>query len=147
MSVITFTVPTIPASQPRQRHRVVSAGGRTFASNYTPKNSPVNAYKAAVQFAATNVYHDAPHDGPVSLAVLFVFPRPQAMRWKTKPMPRARHCGKPDIDNLIKPLTDALNGLVFVDDSRIHEVTVQKVIAAGDEQPHCFIEITLEEPV
>lgn len=141
---VRFTVPAIPVSQPRQRHRVISAGGRTFAHNYVPKNDPVNAYKAAIQYAATQVYHDAPHDGPVSLAVVFVFPRPQAMRWKTKPMPRARHCGKPDADNLMKALTDALNGLVFVDDSRICHATIQKVIAAGDEQPHCEVNLTLE---
>lgn len=140
---VSFTVPAIPIAQPRQRHRVVSAGGRSFAQNYTPHNSPVNDYKAAVQFAATQAYQGAPHDGPVALAVVFVFPRPAGKRWKTKPMPRGRHCGKPDVDNLVKSLTDAMNGLVYVDDARISELTVHKVIAAGDEQPHCEINLTL----
>lgn len=145
MTTIRFTVPAIPVAQPRQRHRVITSAGRSFAHNYTPKDSPVNSYKAAVQFAAQAAYTGAPHDGPVRLNVVFVFPRPQAMRWKKKPTPRARHCGKPDIDNLVKPLTDALNGLVFVDDARISCAMVQKVIASGDEQPHCEVEITLEE--
>lgn len=139
---IHFTVPTIPVAQPRQRHRVVSSGGRTFASNYTPKNDPVNAYKAAVQLAAREAYSGPPLDGPLALLAIFVFPRPKAMRWKTKPMPRVPHCGKPDADNLIKSLTDALNGLTIVDDSRFASVVAAKWIAEGDEQPHCVVTIS-----
>ncbi len=142
---ISFIVPALPVAQPRQRHRVITTGGRSFASNYTPKNSPVNAYKAAVQLAAASAYSGGPHDGPVRLEADFIFPRPSAMRWKTKPMPRVRHCGKPDMDNLIKSLTDALNGLVFTDDSRIYEAVAHKLIAAGDEQPHVKVTIFMEE--
>lgn len=144
---ITFTVPTIPVAQPRQRHRVLTTGGRTFAHNYTPQNSPVNAYKAAVQLAAREAYSGPPHDGPVRLFATFVFPRPKALRWKTKPMPVAKQTSKPDIDNLVKALTDALNGLVFVDDARIYAVTAMKLVAAGDEQPRCEVRIELEEQV
>lgn len=140
---IRFNVPAIPVAQPRQRHRVITTGGRSFAHNYTPKNSPVNAFKATVQMAATGAYSGAPHDGPVRLAAVFVFPRPKAMCWKTKPTPRFQHCGKPDADNVYKALVDALSGLIFVDDARVCEVVIHKVIAAGDEQPHCEIEIDL----
>lgn len=142
---VTFRVPSIPVAQPRQRHRVLTGGERTFAHNYTPQNAPVNAYKAAVQLAAHEAYAGPPHDGPVRLFATFVFPRPKAMCWKTKPTPQARHYGKPDIDNLVKALTDALNGLIFVDDSRIYAATAVKLIAAGDEQPHCEVRLELEE--
>lgn len=141
---VTFTVPTIPIAQPRQRHRVVTAHGRTFATNYTPKNSPVNAFKAAVQHAAFAEFRDAPHDGPARLSVVFVFPRPAGMCWKKKPMPRARHCGRPDADNVYKALVDALSGLVISDDGRIYRAEIEKWIAAGDEQPHCEVTIELE---
>lgn len=143
---IRFTVPAIPIAQPRQRQRVVHVGGRAIAQNYTPKSDPVNAFKATVAHAAAAVFCGAPLDCPVSIACLFVFPRPKSLTWKTKPMPRVLHTGKPDVDNVFKALTDALNGIVFIDDSRIYSATIQKVIAAGDEQPHCEVEIAAEHP-
>lgn len=142
---ISITVPAIPVAQPRQRHRAVHVAGRTCVRNYTPSRDPVNAYKSLVAHAASQVYHGAPHDGPVIVSLLFVFPRPRAMTWKTKPMPRARHLGKPDADNLFKAFVDALTGIVFVDDSRIYLTTIEKAIAAGDEQPHCEATIILED--
>lgn len=140
--IITFVVPSIPIAQPRQRQRVIASGGRAFAHNYTPTNSPVNAFKAAVQFAAANAYSGPPLDCPLQLAATFVFPRPKAMRWKMKPMPRLWQAGKPDVDNLMKSVSDALNGVLYVDDSRIVSAILRKQIAAGDEQPHCVITIT-----
>lgn len=142
---ITFTVPTIPVAQPRQRYRVLTVAGKTVAHNYTPTNSPVNAFKAAVQFAAHEAYNGRPpHNGPVRLFATFVLPRPQAKCWKTKPMPQAPHVGKPDIDNLTKALTDALNGLLYAGDSRIYAATVVKLIAAGGQQPCCYVQLELE---
>lgn len=138
---IRFTVPAIPVAQPRQRHRVIHSGGRAFAHNYTPKNDPVNAFKAAVQMAAAQIHHGAPLAGPIEMALTFVMPRPKAMLWKSKPMPRVHDVRKPDRDNLMKSVQDALNGLLFVDDSQICDGPVRKFIAAGDEPPHVEIEI------
>jgi len=33
---------------------------------------------------------------------------------------------KPDVDNIIKPIQDALKGIVFVDDSQVQSVTARK---------------------
>jgi crossover junction endodeoxyribonuclease RusA len=33
----------------------------------------------------------------------------------------------PDVDNIIKPVLDALNGLVYEDDVQVHRVTSQKL--------------------
>jgi crossover junction endodeoxyribonuclease RusA len=33
---------------------------------------------------------------------------------------------KPDVDNIIKPIQDALKGIVFVDDSQVESVTARK---------------------
>jgi len=139
---ITFTVPTVPIAQPRQRHRIISGGGRTFAHNYTPTRDPVNAYKAAVQMAAQEAYRGSPLAGPLSVSMVFVMPRPKSLIWKAKPMPRVPHVGKPDRDNLMKSTQDALNELLWKDDSQICGGLVEKWIAAGDEQPH--VEITVQ---
>lgn len=139
--MISFRVNAVPIAQPRQRHRVATINGRTMALNYTPKTAPVNAFKASVQLAAQQVYDDMPMTCPVRLRLVFVMPRPCSMIWKTKPMPRVHHTGRPDCDNICKAVKDALSKLVWRDDSQVCMVQLEKWTAAGDEQPHVEIEI------
>lgn len=141
---IEFYVPAIPLAQPRQRVRVMHMGGKAIAQNYTPAKHPVNAYKAAVQLAYSwlpTALATGPLSGPLRVDCVFVMPRPKSKIWKTKPMPRERHCIKPDRDNLLKSTLDALNGIAWVDDSQICAGECEKWVAAGDESPHVRITI------
>ena len=140
--MITFRVDSLPVAQPRQQHRIVKTrGGRESVQNYTPANSNVNAFKAAVMAAAAERIR-VPIDGPVHLAVGFVMPRPKSKCWKTKPMPRYHHTGKPDLDNLLKSLKDALTQAnAWRDDSQVTSVTAEKWVAAGNECAHVVVEV------
>lgn len=138
MEMIEFHVPAIPISQPRPRH----FKGITVSA---PQKHPVNAFKASVALALREKYDGAPLGGPISLAVLFVMPRPQNMMWKTKPMRREPHTKKPDVDNLLKSVVDAMNKLAWRDDSQISFCFASKMIADGNEQPH--VEITISSPI
>lgn len=140
--MVEFSVPTIPVAQPRQRQTVAFVGGKPRARNFTPTNAPVNAYKAAVQMAFREACKSPPLVGPLRVDLVFVFPRPRAKIWKTKPMPRENHTAKPDLDNLAKATLDALNALAFIDDSQVAELTIKKWIASGDETAHVEIKIT-----
>lgn len=135
---LSFVVPDVPVAQPRQRQRVAPGG---FVQNYTPTDSPVNAFKASVKRAANDAYRGKPLSGPLSVSVLFVFPRTSGQIWKTKPMPRIWHTKKPDLDNLVKAVWDALSGIVWIDDKQICDARQRKKIASGDEQPHCVVVI------
>lgn len=139
--IIQFTVPCVPIAQPRQRHRIVNAGGRTFSSNYTPKRDPVNAFKATIQMAAQQAYQGPPLEGPVALTLCFVFPRPKCLCWKKRAMPRVWHISKPDLDNVVKAVKDSLKSTVWRDDAQVCRLTVEKWIAAGNEQPSVTVEI------
>lgn len=142
LKIISFTVPAVPVAQPRQRHRIAGRPGKQFVQNYTPATDPVTAFKATVRMAAQQAIGQMqPLSGPLAVDLIFVFPRPQAKVWKSKPMPRYFHTGKPDRDNLCKSLQDALNGLAWVDDAQICAGTIEKYHAAGDEQPHCVVTI------
>lgn len=137
--MITFRVDAIPVAQPRQRHRVVSAGGRTFSQNYTPKSDPVNTFKAAVQAACIR-HATEPREGPVRLELVFVFPRlASASKRITARCPKST---KPDIDNLIKSFCDAANGLLWLDDSQVCDLTAIKTFAAVGEQ--AGVEVVVE---
>lgn len=142
--MIEFIVPAIPIAQPRQRTRVIQSNGKAFASNYTPKTAPVNTFKATVRMAAAKVFADrSPILGPIAIEVLFVMPRPKNQFWKSKPMPRSLHTKKPDVDNIFKAVSDALTGLLWLDDSQICDCKLRKMVAAGDEQPHVAIRLTV----
>lgn len=141
--MITIRVPAVPVAQPRQRHRIASGNsGKPFVMNYTPSKAPVNDFKASVRLAASEVHQGAPLDGPLSVWLECVMPRPKVMCWKKKPTPRVPHVSKPDCDNLAKACLDALKQLAWQDDAQIADLRVTKAIAAGDEQPHVVITIS-----
>jgi Holliday junction resolvase RusA-like endonuclease len=59
--------------------------------------------------------------GPVSLCIEFYFSKP-----KSAPKKRRYPTVKPDIDNLLKTVLDAMNGLVFKDDKQVVDCRVSK---------------------
>lgn len=139
--MIRIIVNSIPVAQPRQRHAIRGTAGRQFISNYTPSSHPVTAFKSDCRAAAYNAYRGAPLDEPLRVDIVAVFPRPKGKMYKSKPMPREYKASKPDRDNIEKSVYDALNGLVWRDDALIVDGRTEKIIAAGDEQPH--VEITI----
>jgi Holliday junction resolvase RusA-like endonuclease len=143
--LITIRCPGVPVAQPRQRQRVITVAGRVMAANYTPTKSPVNDFKAALKYAASQAYSGPPLTTPLRVDVTCVFPRPSNVVWKSKPMTRLPHAKKPDRDNLEKSIFDALNNIIWRDDAQIYEGGFLKVIAAGDEQPHVLIEVFTEQ--
>lgn len=140
--LVQFTIESVPVAQPRQRHSARLCGGKILSRNYLPKEHPVHAFKAAARLAAARAMASrAPFDVPLSLIVRFVMPRPKGMIWKKRPMPRTPHTKTPDADNLVKALCDALNALVWRDDSLVWCVDARKVIASGTERPHVEVSI------
>lgn len=140
---IKFVVNAVPVAQPRQRHRIAeNAKGKTFVQNYTAKSDPVNSFKAAVGYSCRQAYQGPVLDCPLEVCITAVFPRPKGMIFKTKPMPREWKTSKPDIDNIQKSVYDALNGVLWRDDSLICSVHAQKLIASGVEFPMVIITVS-----
>lgn len=143
---LTFKVPGNPVGQPRVK--AFSRGGR--AGVYTPtktttgKSNGVAEFKAAVKIMARDACSTM-FDGPVKVSAEFVFPRQATHIWKTKPMPRYWKVSKPDTDNLVKGLLDALTGVLWRDDNQVCAVEIVKCHCAGDETPHVLVNVeTLE---
>ena len=142
-SVIEFLVPAIPIAQPRPR--AANIGGRIVMRS-AASSHPSNAFKATARIAASGVYSGPPLTGSIVLTVVFVLPRPKNRIWKSRPMPRENHTKRPDLDNLMKSLKDALSGTIWKDDSQVFMYRdCCKVIAAGDEQPHAEVRIEQSE--
>lgn len=134
---IHFTVPAVPVPQPRARATTANGHARMYEAK---GDHAIHAFKSSVRMAAAQVFAGAPLDCPLSVSIRFVFPRPSAMRWKRREMPRCRHTkDRGDVDNCLKAVLDALNARVWRDDCLVCEAHVEKWIASGHEQPHVDI--------
>jgi Holliday junction resolvase RusA-like endonuclease len=134
MTPIELYIPGIPIAQPRTKGRKQGA----FVRVYTP--SDAEPFKQCIRLVASQAYSGPPLEGALRVEMMFVFPRPKSMVWKTKPMPRCPKATKPDADNVAKAALDALKA-IWHDDGQAAQVLIEKWIASGHEQPHTTIRI------
>ena len=88
-------------------------------------------YKEAIRLAWVAKHKGPPVDGPVAMQVEFLFSKPKS--WSKKKKEEAKwHTSKPDIDNLLKSVKDALNGVAYKDDSQVCMVNMRKSRAERD---------------
>lgn len=119
---IKITIPGPPKAWERAGHRIVTTRtGQQFVSSYTPTQT--RHEQSFIRAEACKAMGDRPLiDGPIDLRVVAYMPVPQS--WSNKKRVAAladqiRPTSKPDFDNLMKSLCDALKGVVWVDDSRV----------------------------
>lgn len=60
-------------------------------------------------------------DGPIVLHLVFSLRRPKSLPKKVQ-----EHTKRPDLDNLIKAIKDALRGIAYLDDSQIVRLSAEK---------------------
>ena len=118
--MIQFTVPGPPV--PQSRPRVFRNGGVKTDSD------KVANYKQHVQWCAPA----KKLDGPLRLQVCAYLPRPK------KEKSSGYHSKRPDLDNIVKAILDALNGKIFADDGQVAEIVARKMT---DETPRTVIRI------
>jgi len=119
---IKIIVPGPPKAWERAGHRIVDKkdGGR-FVSTFTP--SKMRHEQSFIRsLAHTAMGNRAPLDGAIDLRVVAYMPI--AASWSKRKQAAAladeiRPTGKPDFDNLIKSLCDAIKGVVWHDDSQV----------------------------
>lgn len=118
MSTIKFTVWGNPKAQ--KRHRT----GRGF--NYDPSESDKGDFKAQ----ALEHKPDEPIRTAVELHLVFMYPFQKGWIKKDGNIPVKYICmprtKRPDLDNLLKFVMDALNGVYWIDDAVIAKVTMEK---------------------
>lgn len=129
----TFTVPGPPVAKGRPR-----LGKYT---TYTPTKT-VN-YENLVQFSYIEKYKGSePLEGDLKLEIVFYFPIPKRTSKKDRQLMidgKIKHNKRPDIDNCIKSITDALNNIAYKDDSQIVAVVAIKLYS-DEPRAEVFIE-------
>jgi Holliday junction resolvase RusA-like endonuclease len=101
--MISFSVPLAPVAW--QRVKV-----NRYGASYVP-NKTRNFKEWFGTFASQYRSH-AINEGPIELSLTFFVPSP-------KRCSRTWPCVRPDLDNYIKAVKDALNGVLYKDDGQI----------------------------
>lgn len=127
-----------PVEQARPRATRMGKGIRL----YDPKK--VTVFKRKLGMLARQQMLDRglePYNGPLEVCMEFYRPVQASLSRKE----RARRLSgvhrptvKPDLDNYIKSTSDALNGILWVDDNLIISLEAKKYYA---ERPHLIVEI------
>lgn len=138
----TFTLTVEGESVAKGRPRLANVGGHARA--FTPAKT--RRYEDVVRQRATQGWNGAPLiSAPIALSLLFVREIPAS--WSKRKQREAgfgalQPCGRPDLDNLAKSVTDGLNGVLYRDDALIWRLSASKVY--GD-RPRVEIELTWDE--
>lgn len=133
--VIRFVVPGEPVG--KGRPRIVTYNGHTHG--YTPAKtaSYENLVKLMFREQTDRPYFDRNHELALRIDARFAIPKSAGKRARHEmEIGIRRPTKKPDADNLIKTIADALNGLAYHDDSQIVYAEVMKHYG---EQPETIV--------
>lgn len=132
MNKLEFNIPGAPKAQARPRFGVVTnkKTGKSHAVAFDPKQS--RDHKNWIKFCATDAvkicgwqYSEKPL--AVVIEAYFEIPKSKTKKFKEGAMQGTiLPVVKPDLDNIAKGVLDALNTVIFKDDSQIVELTVKK---------------------
>ena len=140
--MIHITIPGEPVAQGRPRFSTQHG----FVRAYDPAKS--RSYKEYVRMFAIQQCHEQSYQrlfGPVMMTVDIYRGIPKSWS-KTKQEQAERGIIKPtlkpDVDNYVKAIKDALNGIAYVDDSQVTVLMISKFYA---REPR--VEVKVEEDV
>lgn len=125
--MIEFTVPGQPVAKGRPKFSRQDG----FVRAYTPEKTA--NYETLVKLAAGEAMAGtAPMQGALSLMLRLYVAIPKSTTKRDRAAIEAGRflpTKKPDLDNMLKAITDAMNGIVYLDDAQIVTVTVTKLYA------------------
>jgi Holliday junction resolvase RusA-like endonuclease len=133
--------------KPKGRPRFTKSG-----IAYTDKNTKA-AESHVMTLASASMKNTKPYEGPVMIGLDFYMPIPvsyskeyqaKAKSGQEFPIKHKSHIN-PDIDNMIKLIMDALNGVCWEDDSQICSITANKLYCQG-ENPRTEVFISQIRP-
>lgn len=118
---LSFTIPGEPVGKARPR---MTRSGHT----YTPEKTV--SYENLVKLCFKAKYpNEKPADGTVQMVITAHYAMPKSVSNKKRQLMtdgKIRPTKKPDADNIIKAVADALNGIAYRDDSQIVNVSISK---------------------
>ena len=97
--------------------------------NNTYNDEDYTSYKEVIALAYTAKYGKSLNTDPFTMKLDFFFQIPKS--WSKRKKENAKwHTSRPDTDNLVKGICDALNGIAYKDDSQVCYMQARKQYAA-----------------
>lgn len=132
---VRIDIEPVPKGRPRfhvQGRRVIT---------FTPQKTHMFEQTIAFEYAqkCKEVFD---RKTPIDVSIVFGLPIPKTTtktRRREMESGQMRHIKKPDVDNLVKAVLDALNGIAYEDDAQIVSIVASKKYSA---EP--FVEIYIE---
>lgn len=121
--MIQFTVYGEPIAQARPKATTINGHVRM----YDPKKS--SDFKDYVKLVASENAPESLLDGPLDMRVQIYRPIPKSLSKRKSEQAEQgliRPTTKPDVDNYIKAVKDALKNVIWKDDSQVVDLTVSK---------------------
>lgn len=138
MSAINFTIPGPP--QGKARPRVVRAKSG-ISLTYTPDKTVRYEELTRIRYRAAARGFKFADDAQVGIQITARYPIPKSKSKRVKAAMLAgqiRPAKKPDCDNIVKIVCDALNGIAYRDDAQIVLAQVEKEY---DDEPKTFVRL------
>lgn len=139
MRNITLKVSTVPIPKGRPRFHISRRGQ---VHTFTPDKTSAFEYLIAQKFKEQSNSFKFERDIPLKVSLFFGMPIPMSTTKRRKAAMLdgvLKHTKKPDLDNLIKAVLDALNDVAWEDDSQIIRVAAEKEYS---EDPYVYIKIS-----
>lgn len=136
MIYLELFIPVIPVAKGRPRF---FRRGK-FVGTYTP--DATREYEAQIEknvlwhMNQNSIYLEL---GPLSVEIVFYFPRPKSQT--KKQLACVHHAKRPDTDNLVKGVFDAINGVVFKDDAQVCLLSAAKRYCQVTQQPGVLLRV------
>ena len=127
---IKFEVPGPPRGKGRPRFTSRGGYGRAYTDKKTKEYEALIRQRLDEAFNLDQLTHGIPLVEPFELFVWAYMPIPKATNNENRAKMasgRIKPTKKPDIDNIIKVVMDALNGVVYADDNQIVGVQAVKL--------------------
>jgi len=134
MKAVKFTVPGEPKGKGRPRHT-------KSGHSYTPKETAMYENLVAVEYQRQNPGVRFPDGAMLDFRILayYAIPKSKSRREKAAMLAgEIRPTKKPDMDNILKVVADALNQIAYRDDAQIVDTQVRKYYS---DQPR--LEVTI----
>lgn len=126
MNIVKFSVPGAP--QGKARPRVVRAKSG-ISLTYTPDKTVAYEELVRIRYKAAAQGFRFPDDAQVVVQITARFPIPASKSKKVRAAMRSgqiKPAKKPDCDNIVKIVCDALNGMAYKDDAQVVLAQVAK---------------------
>ena len=158
-SRLIITVPGEPQSQDRRTRQLRTKDGRVFSGTYLLAETREWREKILATARRHPDFPREPWDGPIRVSIEAFFPRPKALNTRKHPRGEIRKNTKPDADNLVKAILDALTpprakrvtseaernvlrkGYLWIDDGQVHLGPVDRWYHAIDAGPGVIITV------